>query len=286
MPAAARRPNVETGLRDLEESLQIIIAGLSKRQEVWGDRLGGLMTKREHRKRRRTQVQRRNKTQAAILSASIKLLADKGYAGFSASRVAARAQVSRGAQEHYFPKKNDLIAASTRYAMREAVDHAQSLARDATRSKDPIEKFLMDSEHFFFGPVYRAMIEIMIAARSDRALGRIVYPIAQEARDVLNGIWIDTLDAAGYPRDNAQRFIELTHYLLRGLFLVSNWLPYRIERAEVIHVWRQLARTVLELIGPTKQKRRSSARPRKRPRSSVANVFTRSYPGKNMEHSL
>jgi AcrR family transcriptional regulator len=244
------------------------------------------MTKREHRKRRRTQIQRRNETQAAILSASIELLAEKGYAGFSASRVAARAGVSSGAQEHYFPKKNDLIAASTRYAMREAVEHAQSLARNATRSKDPIEKFLVDSEHFFFRPVYGAMIEIMIAARSDRALGRIVYPIAQEARDVLNGIWIDTLDAAGYPRDKAQRFIELTHYLLRGLFLVTNWLPYRIDRAEVIYIWRRLAPAVLELVAPTKQNRRSLARARKRPRSSQVDVFTRSFAGKNMERSL
>ena len=115
--------------------------------------LGVLMTKREHRKRRRTQAQRRNETQAAILSASIELLAEKGYAGFSARGVAARAGVSRGAQEHYFPKKNDLIAASTHYAMREAVEHARSLARAATRSRDPIEKFLIESEHFFFRPV-------------------------------------------------------------------------------------------------------------------------------------
>ena len=171
------------------------------------------------RKRRRSQLERRNETQAAILSASIRLLAEHGYAGFSASRVAAAAGVSRGAQEHYFPKKNDLIAAATRYAMREAVEHARSLARSATRSPDPIDNFLTDSEHFFFRPVYRAMIEIMIAARSDRALARIVNPIVQDARDTLNGIWIDTLDAAGYPRENAQQFIELTHYLLRGLFL-------------------------------------------------------------------
>ena len=221
------------------------------------------MTERKRRKPRRTQVQRRSETQAAILSASIELLAEKGYAGFSASGVAARAGVSRGAQEHYFPKKNDLIAASTRYAMREAIEHARSLAHNASRSSDPIKKFLMDSEHFFFRPVYRAMIEVMIAARSDRALGRIVHPIAQEARDVLNGIWIDTLDAAGYPRSNAQRFIELTHYLLRGLFLVTSWLPYRIDRSEVIDIWRGLAPTVLELIGPGKRKQRPSARARK-----------------------
>ena len=93
-------------------------------------------------------------------------------------------------------------------------------------------KFLADSEHFFFQPVFRAMIEIMIAARSDRALARIVNPIVLDARQVLNGIWIDTLGAAGYPRDNAQRFIELTHYLLRGVFLVANWLPYKIDRAK------------------------------------------------------
>jgi len=104
----------------------------------------------------------------------------------------------------------------------------------------------------------------MIAARSDRALGRVVHPIAQEARDVLNSIWIDTLDAAGYSRGNAQRFIELTHYLLRGLFLVSSWLPYRVDRAEAVDTWRRLAPTVLELIGPPKQGDAAHSRKRSR----------------------
>jgi len=61
------------------------------------------MMTRRRRKPRRTQLERRNETQAAILSAAVGLLAEHGYAGFSASRVAARAGVSRGAQEHYFP---------------------------------------------------------------------------------------------------------------------------------------------------------------------------------------
>src|SRR3979490_2658677 len=126
----------------------------------------GPMMKRRRRKPKRTQLERRNETQAAILSASIDLLAENGYAGFSASRVAAEAGVSRGAQEHYFPKKNDLIAAATRHAMREAVEHAQALALTAARSTDPIAKFLADSEHFFFRPVFRAMLEIMVPARA------------------------------------------------------------------------------------------------------------------------
>jgi len=219
------------------------------------------MGKRQRRKTRRTQLERRNETQSAILEASINLLAEKGYAGFSASRVAAGAGVSRGAQEHYFPKKIDLIAAATRHAMREAVEHAQSLALNAARSTDPIDKFLADSEHFFFRPVFRAMIEIMVAARTEPGLSRIVNPIVLDARHTLNGIWIETLGAAGYPRERAQQFIELTHYLLRGVFLVSTWLPYEIDRSEIIEVWRRVAPAILELRGqPRRAQRRTHTR--------------------------
>jgi AcrR family transcriptional regulator len=245
----------------------------------------GPMMMRRRRKPKRTQLERRNETQAAILSASIDLLAENGYAGFSASRVAQRAGVSRGAQEHYFPKKNDLIAAATQHAMREAVEHARSLAHTATGAADPVAQFLTDSEHFFFRPVFRAMIEIMIAARSDRALARIVNPIVLDARQVLNGIWIETLGAVGYPREKAQLFIELTHYLLRGVFLVANWLPYQIDRAEIFEVWRRLAPAVLEL--GQESNGRSSARLRRRLSSKAKGVAnTRSSACKNQEKSL
>ena len=202
------------------------------------------------------------------MSAAIRLLIEEGYAGFSASRVAALAGVSRGAQEHYFPTKNDLLAAATRHAMREAIDHARSLAQRATRSTDPIAKFLVDSEHFFFSPVYRAMIEIVLAARSDKALSRICHPIVHEARLILNGIWTDTLGTAGYPRENAQQFIELTHYLMRGIFLVDAWLPYEIDRSALIDAWRRLASDVLRKGSNRKLRkasRRGHARGRKKP---------------------
>lgn len=198
-------------------------------------------------KRRRTQTERRRKTQAAILAASLALLIEQGYAGFSASKVAARAGVSRGAQEHYYPKKTDLIAAATRHAMAEAVTHARSLAARATRSADPTAKFLLDSEHFFFRPTYRAMVEIMIAARADRALARVCYPIVLDARTTLNEIWTETLRSAGYSQSASRRFVELTHYLMRGIFLVDTWLPYEIDRAASLKAWRRIAR---DFLGP------------------------------------
>jgi AcrR family transcriptional regulator len=194
---------------------------------------------------RRTQEERRQATRAAVLAAALDVLIADGYANFSASRVAARAGVSRGALERYFPTKNDLLVAATEHAMDAAVAHAERLA--AGNGAHTVERFLRDSEHFFFGPLYRAMLELAIAAASDKALAKPHQPIVRRARKSLNRIWLDRLSAAGFPRHSAERFILLTHYLLRGLFVVDTWLPYETNRRAVIKEWSALVPAVLGL---------------------------------------
>ena len=180
------------------------------------------------------------------MDASLRLLAERGYAKFSASRVAAMAGISRGAREHYFRTKKDLVVATLEHAMSEAVAHAHSLAKVAGRSSDPVAKFLADSGHFFFSRRYRALIEIMIAARSEPKLLRLWNPLVRAARVELNAIWTDTLAQAGHPPEVARQFVELTHYLMRGLMLAHTWLPYRINVSGVMRTWHALAPGLLE----------------------------------------
>jgi AcrR family transcriptional regulator len=212
---------------------------------------------------RRTQEQRRQATQAAVLAAALDVLIADGYANFSASRVAARAGVSRGALERYFPTKNDLLVAATRHAMDAAVAHAQRLASGS--GGHTVERFLRDSEHFFFGPLYRAMLELAIAATSDRALAKPHRPIVKRARKQLNRIWLDRLSAAGFPRDSAERFILLTHYLLRGLFVVDTWLPYETNRRAVIKEWSALVPAVLGTPRAASRGTKTGSSPTRRP---------------------
>ncbi|MEW5420811.1 TetR/AcrR family transcriptional regulator [Amorphus sp. 3PC139-8] len=196
-------------------------------------------------KRRRTQAERRAQTKAMVMDAALDLLITEGYSRFSASGVAARAGVSRGALEHYYPRKIDLVAAATQQAMDQAIDHAESLARTAKASVQPVDRFLQSSEEFFFMPAYMAMTEVLIAARADKDLACIVYPIIKETRGILDGIWTETLVESGYSRDEVRRFVELSHYMLRGLFYVTSWTPYDVDREEVIRTWRALAPLVL-----------------------------------------
>lgn len=190
----------------------------------------------------------------------MQILAEDGYLNFSASRVASVAGVSRGAQEHYFPRKADLMEAAVKHAMAEAVDHAERLSRTVNHTSDPIEKFLIDSEHFFFSPMFRALMEIMIACRSDRELATVVNPVVRKARITLNRIWTETLSAAGYPEESARQFVEVSHFTMRGFFLVSTWLPYKVDRKAMVEALRQLAPVALHMDAPARAPARTATR--------------------------
>src|SRR4030081_2773081 len=190
---------------------------------------------------RKTQEQRRQATQAAFPAAALAVLIDEGDANFSASAVAARAGLSRGALERYFPTKNDLLVAVTQHVMDAAVADTKLLAARGPKQSDPIHRFLLDSEHFFFSPVYRGMVELAIAARGDKELAKAHDAIVMRARTDLDRLWRETLVDAGFPRRNAALFVDLTHYLLRGVFLVTTWLPYKPNRRALLDAWSELA---------------------------------------------
>jgi AcrR family transcriptional regulator len=197
--------------------------------------------------KRKTQEQRRRETREAVLNAAAQVLTEAGYARFSAARVATQAGVSRGALERYFPTKNDLLVAVTGHVMDRAMSDARLLAARGPKQGDPINRFLLDSEHFFFSPVYRGMMELAIAAKSDDDLAERYDPIVQHARQELNATWLEALAEAGFPRRNAELFVELTHHFLRGVFLVSTWLPYKPNRRALLAAWSELAPDILRV---------------------------------------
>jgi AcrR family transcriptional regulator len=199
------------------------------------------------RPQRRSQEERRRDTQNAILQATLEVLIKDGYEGFTTTKVADTAGVSRGAQGNYFRTKDDLILAATRHALSQAAEHAQTLASSAARSDDPVAKFLADSESFFFSKNYVALLEIIVVARHRPALARTNTPVVRKFREVLNAIWIDALCEAGYERANAELFIKMTHYLLRGMALTSLWQPQTSEYRALLAEWHHIGSNMLRL---------------------------------------
>ena len=105
-----------------------------------------------------------------LLDATVDCLARLGYAGTTTTEIAKRARVSRGAQLHHYPRKEDLVIASVEHVFRLRLeDFGKAFAGvPVDTDRRPIAVDLLWT--MFQGPVFHAWLELIVAARTDRAL--------------------------------------------------------------------------------------------------------------------
>ena len=103
---------------------------------------------------RRTQAERTEETRRRILDASVDLLASKGYAAFRTADVAEVAGVSRGAQTHHFPSKDDLVIAVVEHVFQRASELGRKRAHRMKSTDEAIKALLADSQEFFFSELF------------------------------------------------------------------------------------------------------------------------------------
>jgi AcrR family transcriptional regulator len=208
-------------------------------------------------KHHRTQEERRAATRAKVLDATIASLIDLGYASTTSAVVSERAGVSRGAQLHHFPTKAELVTA--------AVDHlAQQIGQElrTAASKLPTHAKRVDAAidllwQHFAGPLFPALLELMVAARTDTELqvvmrdvnDRLAIAIERQTREVFG-------EGAAASR-SFKLMMEMTFDLLSGMALRrATWTgdPRTLKRLErqVIATWKAIATGLLgsEEIGP------------------------------------
>lgn len=129
-----------------------------------------MATTLEHGTVRRTQAERSAATRTRLLDATIECLATYGYAGTTTPRVAEVAGLTRGAQIHHFPSKEDLVVAAIEHLAQQRVQAAiRELARMQT-GNDPVAAMLDFMWEAHQGPTFVATLELWVAARTDRVL--------------------------------------------------------------------------------------------------------------------
>ena len=85
------------------------------------------------------QEERTRAMRARLLEATVEVLVERGFAGTTTTLVSHRAGVSRGAQLHHFPTKNDLVFAAVDHLTRVRGDElaaaAARLPQDVRRTR-------------------------------------------------------------------------------------------------------------------------------------------------------
>ena len=176
---------------------------------------------------RRTQAERRATTRAALLDAVLESLLEDGYAGITTRKIAIRAGVSQGTQQHYFASKRELVVEALRYAV-------QQLAADAMRRidahdlSDPerAEAVIDELWRLHQNPAFRASLELWNAARGDDELRREVRKLERDVVGLISGAareWLPDAEAAA----PAMTVLDICLATVRGYSMLAPVVPQR-----------------------------------------------------------
>ena len=192
-------------------------------------------------KDRPTQEQRSDAMRARLLEATLDVIVEEGWAQTSTQKICKRAGVSRGAQTHHFPTRDNLLIAAVREIVARYQRDLDAVADDqAGRARRLEDVFDFFWEACFEGNLLNCWMEVMVAARTDRALRPAVGETDAKAilsmRAMGDACGTESGKAGASPAD----LIELTVYLLRGLVVQGGVHPDQTSRQRLFEVWKRL----------------------------------------------
>jgi len=182
------------------------------------------------------QEQRTRAMRRRLLEATVDCLVEHGWSGTSTTLVSKRAGVSRGAQLHHFPTKNDLVIAAVEHLTElrgaELAAAAEQLPSGKRRTRAVLE-MLADQ---FTSPVFTAALELWVAARTDQVLQDAVGPLEQRIGRETHRNTVELL-GVDESRPGTRELVQATLDLVRGLALANTISDDTNRRGRILDQW-------------------------------------------------
>lgn len=173
--------------------------------------------------RHRTQQERRDTTRSALITSAAAVVLATG-ASTSVAAIAHRAGVSKGAVQHHFQSKDDLLVAVVSHGWGDLVERFAQLADQGAAPKVRVKALVTAMWESYQQPACRAAFLISADPGLNPVVALQVGPIFEAARLRLDDIWHEALADLDVPRERlseARRFVR-SHLL--GM-LVQRQLP-------------------------------------------------------------
>ena len=194
---------------------------------------------------RTPQGERTRAMRLRLMEATIDCLVELGWAGTTTTVVSKRAGVSRGAQLHHFPSKQDLVVAAVGHLTeRRREDMKQAVAELPKRGRTRAVLEILSQQ--FVSPVFFAALELWVAARTDASLRAEVAPLERRVGRETHAYAVELLEIDETRGDN-RRLVQATLDLLRGLGLAASLSDDTKRRADVLDSWAIVLDHELEL---------------------------------------
>lgn len=159
--------------------------------------------------------ERSRATRKRLLDSAVACLVRYGYAGTTTTRVCHGAKVSQGALFKHFPSKEILLGATVEHLYARLVrDYEQALAGVAA-SENRIRAAVRLLWKTFSMPAFHASLELVVAARTDRALKEALRPVLARHAENLHRAVGDLFPTAA-ARSDLQTTVDVILATMQG----------------------------------------------------------------------
>jgi len=175
-------------------------------------------------------------TRQRLLESTIDCLATVGWTATTVAVTAERAGVSRGAAQHHFPTREDLITAALDYMFDSRIAELRAQASGLPDGPGRTELVVIRMTDYFTGPLFKAALQVWTAAAADEALKRRIVPLEARFGRVAHQLTIELLGADGSD-PVTHLLVQATLDLARGLGLAHVLTDDSARRASIVRQW-------------------------------------------------
>jgi AcrR family transcriptional regulator len=173
------------------------------------------------RRKPRTQEERTASTRGRLMRATLEAILEWGYAGATMADISSRAGVTRGALNHHFASRDDLIIQAFADLLRRTTSEISSLASHVHDGSLSLEGFLDKAWEIFRGPFFLITLEQITAARHNAMLRERLVQVTREFHRALDDIWRRFFSDSALGRSEVEINFNATLCLLRGMGVQS-----------------------------------------------------------------
>ncbi|MFD8499846.1 TetR/AcrR family transcriptional regulator [Amycolatopsis sp. NPDC059657] len=196
---------------------------------------------------REPQQERSRTTRRRLIEAAVECIAELGWTGTTVAVIAERAGVSRGAAQHHFPTREDLLVAAVELVGEVQLTELRSQVADLPEGPARIETVVSVLLNLYAGPMFRAALHLWVAGSTDQALRDTLVPLEARVGREAHRVAVDLL-GVDESHDGVRELVQATLDLARGLGL-ANLLTDDTKRRQLIV--RQWARMVEQNVAGT-----------------------------------
>ncbi|ADJ44685.1 TetR family transcriptional regulator [Amycolatopsis mediterranei S699] len=195
---------------------------------------------------REPQQERSRTTRRRLVEAALDSFGERGWHGVTVAGIAERAGVSRGAAQHHFPAREDLVVAAVDLLGEAQIDELRAQAAGLPSGASRIERVVEMVLNLYTGPLFRAALQLWSVAATDEALRDVLVPLEARVGREAHRVTVELL-GVDESRPGVRELVQATLDLARGLGLANLLTDDTRRRRQIVREW---ARTLeLRLAG-------------------------------------